>query len=319
MDQGIERGHSGKRIRPSAADYIFLLRPMILIPVWSFFLLGAHQAVASSEKDVEITGLIAGFVSFTLLIGAVYIINQITDRESDLRNDKLFLLSRGIITVRAAVTEIIALATLSFVIGLIMMPAAFNIMLILSLLLGAAYSIEPLRLKRRWLLDIAANGAGIGFIAPLAGQISAGSGIADPLGLTPYPLAVASVHLVTTLADIEGDRSCGLRTSGVLMGRHWSVITAVLLMLAALLAAFLSENSIAFYAILFSLPFYLVLAGRDKPAAGRVLLPAKTATLIFAVAAGYAFRLYLPFLAAVILLTRLYYSRRFGISYPSFK
>jgi len=319
MDQGIEIGYSGKRMRPSAADYIFLLRPMILIPVWSFFLLGAHQTVTSSEKDVEITGLIAGFISFTLLIGAVYIINQITDRESDLRNDKLFLLSRGIITVRAAVTEIIALVTLSFVIGLTMMPAAFNIILILSLLLGAAYSIEPVRLKRRWLLDITANGAGIGFIAPLAGWISAGSAIADPLDLTPYPLAVASVHLVTTLADIEGDRSCGLRTSGVLLGRHWSVITAVLLMLAALLAAFLSENSIAFYAILFSLPFYLVLAGRDKPGAGRVLLPAKTATLIFAVAAGYAFRLYLPFLAAVILLTRMYYNRRFGISYPSFK
>ena len=49
------------------------------------------------------------------------------------------------------------------------------------------------------------------------------------------------------------------------------------------------------------------------------LIPVKTATLIFSTAAGFLFPLYLPFLAAVILLTRLYYSRRFGIDYPSFR
>ncbi|MFO7914065.1 MAG: UbiA family prenyltransferase [Candidatus Krumholzibacteriales bacterium] len=308
-----------EKTRRSAADYLFLLRPMILIPVWSFFLLGGYHSAVGPEREINTPGIIAGFISFTLLIGAVYIINQITDRESDRRNDKLFLLPRGIITIRAAVMEMVALIAISFAIGIILMPAAFNIILILSLLLGAAYSIEPVRLKRRGLLDIAANGAGIGFLAPLAGCISAGSDISNPQALLPYPLAVASVHLVTTLADMEGDRGCGLRTSGVLLGRHWSVITSVLLMLSALLAAFLTENSIAFYAVLFSLPFYLVLAGKDKHSAGRVLLPAKTATLIFAVAAGYAFRLYLPFLAVVILLTRLYYRRRFGISYPSFR
>jgi hypothetical protein len=48
-----------------------------------------------------------------------------------------------------------------------------------------------------------------------------------------------------------------------------------------------------------------------------VLFPAKVATLVYAVAAGFLFPVYIPILAAVIYVTRLYYKRRFNIEYPS--
>ncbi|MBD3179701.1 MAG: hypothetical protein GF417_08890 [Candidatus Latescibacteria bacterium] len=319
MDQGIEKQLSGGGQSSVPADYFFLLRPMILIPVWSFFLLGASSDSESIGPEAYSIKLIAGLISFTLMTGSFYIINQVTDRGSDLENDKLFLLPRGIISVRGAVVETIILILSSFIISALFMPLAFSIILLAGLILGAAYSIEPVRLKRRPFFDIAANAAGIGVLAPLAGGIAGGVGIPDLMKILPYPLAVASVHLVTTLADLEGDRRSGLRTSGAALGNNWSIIISVLLMLGALLAAFLAGNSTALYAVLLSLPFYLVLAGRDTESDSKVLLPAKAATIIFAVAAGVSFRLFLPFLAVLILVTRLYYSRRFGISYPSFR
>ncbi|HMA77425.1 MAG TPA: hypothetical protein VKO43_08955, partial [Candidatus Krumholzibacteriaceae bacterium] len=75
-------------------DYIFLTRPIILIPVWTFFLLGAYHATDIAEKSMRNHLLLCGILSFTALIGAVYIINQITDKETDLANNKLFLIPR---------------------------------------------------------------------------------------------------------------------------------------------------------------------------------------------------------------------------------
>jgi len=319
MDQGIKNSSGSGRKSAIAADYFFLLRPMILIPVWTFFLLGAYHGGESSGTGSDTSGMLAGVVSFSLLIGAVYIINQITDRKTDLENDKLFLLPREIVSVRAAVTETILLTAASFIIAVLFMPLSFNIIILASLILGMAYSMEPVRFKKRPFCDIASNAAGIGILAPLAGWTAIGAEISGVLILLPYPLAVASVHLVTTLADIEGDRSSGLTTSGVMLGGSRTIILAVLLMLGGLLASFLVDNPVSLYAIILSLPFYLVLAGRDKTKETRVLLPAKTTTLIFAISAGVVFRLFIPFLAAMILLTQFYYRKRFGISYPSFK
>jgi hypothetical protein len=89
----------------------------------------------------------------------------------------------------------------------------------------------------------------------------------------------------------------------------------------AVAAAYLAGNDVALIASILSLPFFLIpVRSITGPARNPdALIPVKTATLVFSIAAGYLFPLYIPFLAAVILLTRLYYSRRFGIDYPSFR
>jgi len=48
-----------------------------------------------------------------------------------------------------------------------------------------------------------------------------------------------------------------------------------------------------------------------------MLLPAKVATLVYAVAAGFVFPVCIPILAALIYVTRLYFKRLFNIEYPS--
>lgn len=300
-------------------DFVFLLRPMILIPVWTFFLLGARHASTATGTVIQARLLFAGLCSFTAAFGVIYIINQIADRETDLANRKLFLIPYSIISIKAAWTETALLIAAAFVIGILVLSTGYTIVLALTLAVGAAYSLEPVRFKRRAILDVCANAVLTGVLNTLAGWIAIGAPLSGLHVLLPYPLAVASVHLTTTLADIDGDARSGLRTSGVELGSGRGKIVSVFLMIIALAAAAVVGNRVAFYASLFSLPFFLVTARpHAKPAAhSGVLLPAKVATLVFSFTAGFFFRPYIPFLAVVILLTRLYYRRRFGMSYPS--
>ncbi|MDZ7859271.1 MAG: UbiA family prenyltransferase [Candidatus Krumholzibacteriota bacterium] len=302
-------------------DYIFLLRPIILIPVWTFFLLGAYHGADIAGKSTGNHLLLYGILSFTALLGAVYIINQITDKETDLANNKLFLIPRGIIKVKAAWTETFILILVSFITAALLLPGRFIIILILSLMLGLAYSIEPLRFKRRPVLDIASNALGSGILNTLAGWMVVSGRIEGWEILLPYPLAVASVHLITTIADTEGDRKSKLKTSGVILEQRAGVIISLILMALSVAAAIIVENKTAMYASLFSLPFFLFpLFSKIKALSEkRILLPAKISTLIFSIAAGVIFKLYIPYLAAVLLITRVYYKLRFQISYPALK
>jgi 4-hydroxybenzoate polyprenyltransferase len=298
-------------------DYIFLVRPMILIPVWTFFILGAYHGMQGSENP-DVVALVIGVLSFTALLGAIYIVNQITDRDNDRVNRKLFLIPDEIISVRAAWIEAAVLVTLSFLLGIFLSPS-FMIVLAASLALGAAYSLEPVRLKRRTVLDVAANAAGNGILNTLAGWIALGAALSGWPVLIPYPFAVASVHLATTIADIEGDARTGLHTSGVMLGPRAGMHLSTGLMIAAALAAAAVGNKPALYASLFSLPFFIIprrSRGRMRPP-GVVLFPVKAATLIYAIVAGFLFPLYIPFLAVVILLTRRYYRTRFEMTYPT--
>lgn len=303
------------------ADYIFLLRPMILIPVWTFYLLGAHHAVSPSGRLLAKPPFAAGLLSFTALLGAVYIMNQVADRHVDLERNKLFLIPRGIISPTAAWIECALLIAAAFILGLVFLPLGFSLILVLGLALGAAYSLEPIRLKRRPLVDVLANAIGSGVLNTFAGWVASG---ATPRGWTvllPYPIAVASVHLTTTLGDMEADARAGLRTSGVVFGRRMGLMTATILMAIAAAVAYAVGNRPALIASLVSLPFYLVPGrfAREPETGADTLLPAKMATVIFSVAAGFLFPLYLPLLVVLVFLTRLYYRRRFRVDYPALR
>lgn len=329
MDRGVdaepgpERSDRGGNGRPpwfgAAArfqDYLFLTRPMILIPVWTFYLLGAYHGM---RGDVPDTGrLLAGAASFTALMGAVYIINQITDRDADRANRKLFLVPDGIVSPGAARIEAAVLIAVAFLIAAFL-SARFAIVLAAGLALGVAYSVDPVRLKKRAALDVLANAVGNGILNTLAGWAAIGAPLDGWYVLAPYPFAVASVHLTTTLADIRGDAAAGLRTSGVLLGARAGLPTAAALMAAAAVAAALAGNRPALYASLASLPAFLIPAGggRGERPHARLLFPAKVSTLIYSIVTGFLFPLYLPVLAVVILLTRRYYGARFGMRYPS--
>jgi len=145
----------------------------MLIPVWTFFLAGFWRSKSLPIGLIPsfIKGTIPlkshfwiSFVAYSLLLGSIYIVNQIVDRESDRLNKKLFLIPLGIIPIKLALSVfgilVIVSFSITFTYGMI-----YLIFLFLSLILGLLYSIAPFRFKGRPIIDILSNAIGYGILA----------------------------------------------------------------------------------------------------------------------------------------------------------
>jgi 4-hydroxybenzoate polyprenyltransferase len=199
-------------------DHIFLLRPTLWVPVWTFFLLGVYQGRIVSMERIHTPRIALAFILYTLLMGATYILNQIVDIESDRANKKLYLLPEGHIRVSHAWVELVGLFALSWVLA-ISFSAQFKILLLVSMILGILYSACPFGFKGRPILDLLSNALGYGVLAFSLGWVTVApfSG-ATLLHSLPYFFAVGAVFINTTIPDIKGDKSAGEITTGVFLG-----------------------------------------------------------------------------------------------------
>ena len=80
-------------------DFVFVLRPLILIPAWSFYLIGAAQSSGLGVPAGRFPPATA-LKSLTAILIVAYLINQIFDKDTDRRNDKIFYLANGIFSER---------------------------------------------------------------------------------------------------------------------------------------------------------------------------------------------------------------------------
>ena len=197
-----------------------------LVPFQIGFIIGA-QAWTSA------TGLL-GLVTVALLTSSSFVLNHLCDLETDRRNPRkaFSLLVRGDLTppVGWALFGALQLATLALA---ALAGRDFLLCLLGLTAISLAYNIAPLRLKERPGLDIAANGASLGFLLPLAGW-----SLSQPL--TEFPrLYFASVvcYLVafycpTMAVDVAADRAVGTTTFATRFGAvatmrlSWAATTA---------------------------------------------------------------------------------------------
>ena len=121
--------------------------------------------------------------------------------------------------------------------------------------------------------------------------------------------SVGAVFLHTTLLDLEGDRRHGKNTTGVLLGKRFTRVLAALLATVALVSS-----------VMTSMPLLM------GPCALLALLTwfansqriSVWGTAGFAIAAAVAYWRFGLMVMLLVVLTRIYYQRRFAIRYPSF-
>jgi chlorophyll synthase len=317
-------------------DFFFALRPLVLVPACSFFLLGWEAARADHGGHLAFPEL--RFLLFTMLMAGVYLANQVADYESDRLNAKGFFLQRGIFTRAQYVWVAVVLVAVSLEFAWIhgeSMPL-FGA----AAALGLAYSVPPLRLSARPIADLLANGFGYGAVALLLGMGRAygpGDVPGFPVapaegwsGASPTPiafsvwwprvaaavLAVAAVFLHTTILDLEGDRRTGKRTTGVALGMPLSRAVAAAAGLGAALVAFRLEVFAPLRIACAALAALGVTALlRPKWVSSRTVCVAATAA--FAVAAGVPSPAFLGGLLVLAVATRIYYQKRFALAYPA--
>jgi 4-hydroxybenzoate polyprenyltransferase len=213
-----------------ALDLLFALRPLLWIPAIALFAAGRSWGRGSGpDLDlIEASGAVV-LGSLLLLLGVVHVANAWRDRAGDARNRKGRPVSRGAVGGRALVT--LGAACAAGAVALAAHPAAAGpprALLLTGALLGAAYVVPGVELKRRAGLDLLSHGLGYGVIAFLLGAAATGA-LSGPAArgdawlyaaaaCVPYAAGVMAVALLTMAADSAGDASAGQRTLAVALG-----------------------------------------------------------------------------------------------------
>jgi 4-hydroxybenzoate polyprenyltransferase len=297
----------------SLFDYLFFLRPILHPPVWTIAILGFFR-ISTATANISLIYLLLFSSSAA---SWAYIVNQITDIESDRLNNKLHFLPQGIISIKAAYT----MAGLAFTItllGAFFMGRLIGILFTVGLALGYIYSGKPFYGKNRPIISVLCNGIAHGILPFLAGYIGAGGMLqAGFVNSIPYFFAVAAVFIGTTIPDIGGDRRIGKITPGVAFGVRASIIIMTLCLTVSLILAIILTDKFLIVVAAFSMPFYI--AAIINQSERRVLMAIKISILLLSIAACIKFWPYALILAGLFAITRLYYRKRFGLAYPSLR
>lgn len=304
-------------------DYIFVMRPTLFFPVWTVFLGGYHAKTIfdpgnalETAKTVHSSLIFVIVILLSLMMGAIFIFNQITDIETDRKNNKLFFIANNIIAKKNATTEAILLSIIALGFAFIIDYKSGLIFILIFISCGIIYSFKPFSWKDKPVLGIIANFLG-GWSVAACGWIAAGaSNWMFVLHAIPYAVGLVAVYFLTTLPDIPGDRSAQKITFGVRYGQKVTIYWAVVFELATVVLAFLLNDYILFLPALAAFPLFIIAAARQNM--NDILRAIKFTVLFASLAVCVKYPLYLAVIVFVFFFSKWYYRRRFDLEYPRF-
>ena len=304
--------------RSSPFDYLFILRPLILIPAWNFLLIGSFLARRQGNFTMD---QVWGLVIYTCVLGGVYILNQIMDIETDRLNKKLFILSGGYVTIKAAYIEMAVLWILAVVLS-IRFGAVFIVLIIISILMGIAYSLPPVKLKGKPIMDTLSNGVGYGMINFAVGWLLLREFELPMFGqFVPYFLSICAVFINTTIVDIEGDKKANEKTTGVFLGASLAHVVSMLVMCGAIVSAYLQRDYICLIPAAVSLPLFIYAAlyclKNNRVSRKATIASFRLPGLLFTIITCILYPIYFLIVLAVLVAMRIYYKLRFNMTYPT--
>jgi len=299
-------------------DYFFILRPLILIPCWDFLLIGVYLAVGKSgfTRQISIPLLI-----YTFVMGGVYILNQIMDVRTDTINKKLFLLSGGYVTKKGAYIEMFLIWAVAIALSF-RYNYTFVIFIVISLIMGVMYSVPPIKLKGKPVLDTLSNGIGYGMVNLAIGWL-----IFRPFEpamlwhFLPYFLSISAVFINTTIVDMEGDKKAGDITTAVFLKEGASYIVSTVLMAGAIVVSILRKDLVCLIPAALSFPlfsytsvYYFV---KQEVSRNMTIASFRLPGVLFTIMTVILCPWYAVFLVVLIWIMRVYYKIRFDMTYPT--
>ncbi|MBM3237409.1 hypothetical protein FJZ31_14055 [Candidatus Poribacteria bacterium] len=312
-------------------DYLAVLRPTLLLPVWTMVLLGYYHSLLHSGISVKYLPLLSyipiisnpdaeiwkTLFLYSMLMGSVYIVNQITDAKTDDINNKLYLVAQGYVKLKFIKAESIILLLGAMVLTVYWFTTNYFyfLLILLSIILGMAYSVPPVRLKGKPILDLLSNSVGFGFIAFAVGwTTNAELSIQSFIISLPYIFCVGAGFVNTTLLDLKGDEKSGDKTIGVLLGVKKSCILSTFLLTIALMFSIILKDYMALSVSLLCLPLFIYMTLTHKFSA--ITMATKLSILLLSLFTAILIPYYFLLLVGTLLVVKWYYLKRFGIKYP---
>ncbi len=304
-------------------DYLFVLRPMLFYPGWSTLLAGYFIASSTNSPvinwpltNIDYPTVFLLLLSFAAVMGSSFILNQLEDVESDRQNNKLFIISGGLLKRNYLVIETVMLTLLSLSLALILSLQIALLILSFFLITGILYNFQPVAMKDRPWGSLAANMimGGLAFaIGWCAAQTCSFKLIED---LLPYLFFNTALYLFTTLPDIAGDIQADKKTLAVIFGKTGIIRAAFLLYLVGFICAVMFSDELALIFYVLSLPFFFMTVITNSIA--DTLRATKFGILFFALGICLHWPLYFLLMVTGFYASRFYFRRRFNFNYPNF-
>jgi len=254
---------------------------------------------------------------FSLLTGGVYVHNQINDIEGDRANQKLFLLTDGYISERAATVQMVI--CYGGAVGLALVHSVqLGLIMVAGCLFGMLYNVPLFRWKDRPFHGLLYNILVYGILVFSVGWLAvAPLDRSLILRALPYCLGVGAIYLNTTLPDIPGDRLAGKITIGVRYGFTTTCVLACVCLIGAIITGFLLRDGFIAIPSLACLPLFVWMGVHGQVA--DVARATKIGVLALSMAAVVVAPPYVLVLILLFFGARPYYKTRFGLNYPTFR
>ncbi len=300
---------------------------MLLFPVWTILLAGfISPQLKSNDFNGTQWQLIQfhftdsafwwTFLSITMLLASVFIINQFTDIQSDKKNNKLFLLADGLISKKIAISEIAVCITLAFLFAMLRDIHLVILCFTLFLVTGIGYSLPPFLWKDKPIAGLLVNMMG-GLLTFLIGwQIITQINLKTVLFAVPYLFAIGAVYLLTTIPDKKGDEFVGKITFAVKFDLRVTIWTAILFEIICLLTAILLKDYVMLFPAIAVMPFFIKFLFKYN--LNNIILTTRFSILFLSITVVLIFPAYAVLMLAIFFLSKWYYRNRFQLNYPNF-
>ncbi len=316
-----------KSLLKKALDLFFLCRPILLVPAWGFAVLGwyraqtqvNHHAVQNLWK-VSSWGAFIWILVFSAAVAAVYVINQIADREVDAKNDGFPLLVKAGLSNKAAWVTTVLLSVVGIVLSLCTGRILLALLGVATLIVGYVYSCKPFSFSGRPILDFVSNALGYGIIAFGAGYscVTGAQGMFTTtfiVDAAPYFFLMCAGSISSTLPDIPGDKIGGKITTAVALGPLVSHCLAMAFLACAGIIGYMGHDWIALLGVIISAPLYFMYLINPSRIWMEATYKAGGGSLM--ILASLLMPLTILASLAILLATWLYFRIRHGVSYPS--
>ena len=101
------------------------------------------------DQNVDYLKIFLLISGFAMIMGSAFVLNQLRDIESDKKNNKLFIISDGIVSVTSARREVYILTIVAVIIGFYLNFYIGTLFIIFFLITGVLYNYKPAIMKDR--------------------------------------------------------------------------------------------------------------------------------------------------------------------------
>jgi 4-hydroxybenzoate polyprenyltransferase len=214
------------------------------------FVISGFPVAATAKSGAAFFGIDLVLGLAVVIIGSAVcaMVNCLADRDVDVAFKSALATAVEALGVRNILGQIVLNCAVICVIGVVLIVRTQSLLLVvlgvLVAFLGGQYSLPPLHLKSRGVLEILTVGI-IGVVIPGLVLMIAARHRIDPIGalaVAGFALVMCSLILVETAEDIPEDRKFGVQTTAVRLGLARTIWFAISLdLLGVSLAAYSSS------------------------------------------------------------------------------